>query len=73
LDFSTIFYAFSKFTAENSNKVYKTAPRISTKPPETSLSSPMESLAVVKGGRRYLTGQIHDARVAIVGEKRGNS
>jgi hypothetical protein len=33
----------------------------------------MESLAVVKEGRWYLTGQIRDARVAIVGEKRGKS
>jgi hypothetical protein len=57
-DFSTVFHAFLKFTAGNSNKVYITVPRFSTKPPAISLSSPMESLAVVKEGRRYLTGQI---------------
>jgi hypothetical protein len=33
----------------------------------------LESLAAVKEGRRHLTGQIRDARVAIVGEKRGIS
>jgi hypothetical protein len=57
-DFSTVFYAFLKFTAGNSNKLYRIVPRFSTKPPAISLSSPMEPLAVVKEERRHLTGQI---------------
>jgi hypothetical protein len=32
-DFSTVFYEFLKFTAGNSNKLYITVPRFSTKPP----------------------------------------
>jgi hypothetical protein len=35
-DFSTVFYAFSKFTARNSNKVCTSVPRINTKPPRLS-------------------------------------
>jgi hypothetical protein len=53
-DFSTVFYAFIKFTAGNSNKLYRIVPRFSTKPPAIYLSSPMEPLAVVKEERRHL-------------------
>jgi hypothetical protein len=72
-DFSTVFYAFLKFTAGNLNKLYNTVPRFSTKPPETSLSSPMEPLAVVREERRHLTGQIRWIRVTRAREERGIS
>jgi hypothetical protein len=72
-DFSTVFYAFLKFTAGNLNKLYNTVPRFSTKPPETSLSSPMEPLAMVREERRHLTGQIRWIRVTRAREERGIS
>jgi hypothetical protein len=72
-DFSTVFYAFLKFTAGNLNKLYNTVPRFSTKPPETSLSSPMEPLAVVREERRHLTSQIRWIRVTRAREERGIS
>jgi hypothetical protein len=56
-----IFYTFLKFTAGNKedlNKLYRIAPRFSTKPPEISFSSPTKPLAMVREERRKLTGQI---------------